>query len=127
MDRRLKGEIAELKVQLRAAEKGVLVSKPTTSARYDAVLDYGDRLEKVQIKYGNGRPNRTTGCFAAELRRRKQVYKEGAVDALLVYIPAIDKIVRLPPNKFCGKSSVYLRIEPCKKMHKVILIDDYLW
>lgn len=128
-DRRLKGEIAELKVQLRAAEKGVLFSKTIVSARYDAIIDDGIKLERVQIKYGDGKPSHSSGCVAVELRRRKRVYSELEVDALLVYIPMLDKIVRLPADKFCGKSSVYLRIKPCANYpnSRVLMVTNFLW
>lgn len=44
-----KAEIAMAKVRMRAAERGIPVSVPTTdSVRYDLVIDDGGRLYRVQ-------------------------------------------------------------------------------
>ena len=42
-----KGQIAELRVELRAVEKGYIVSRPTTEARYDV-------SDRHNVKPGNG-------------------------------------------------------------------------
>ena len=50
-----KGEIAQLKVQLRAAEKGVTLSKPLIDSRYDFIRDDGRKQERAQVKYASGK------------------------------------------------------------------------
>ena len=51
MDANDKGEIALLKVEIRAAEQGIVVLKPTTShRRYDIVLDCGGKFLRAQVK-----------------------------------------------------------------------------
>ena len=47
------GEIALLKIQLQTASLGMIVSKPTVAARYDAVLDDHGKLYRAQVKYCN--------------------------------------------------------------------------
>src|SRR3990172_1003729 len=48
-----KGELAFLKCSIRALEKGMILSRPTTETRYDAILDDGGKLLRVQVKYGD--------------------------------------------------------------------------
>jgi bisphosphoglycerate-independent phosphoglycerate mutase (AlkP superfamily) len=127
-DRRLKGQIAELKVQLRAAEKGYIISIPTVPGRYDAILDNG-KLERIQIKYAGYLHTLAEGSVVVELRRRGQVYNKNEVDALLVYIPQIDKIVKIPSNLFCGRSSITIRYQPSKnrQVDGIVFAKDFLW
>jgi hypothetical protein len=51
------------------------------------------------------------------------------VDALLVYVPSIDKICFFPQNVFCGKSSLSIRLEASRnEQHKgCILAQDFFW
>lgn len=123
------GTVAELMVQLRAAEKGITVSKPTTDARYDFIVDYGNRLERVQVKYANGKSSHSTNVVIVSLRRRLRVYKADEVDALLVYVPKIGKVLRFPPDRFCLKTSLYVRIgSPERNTSKGFLMaDDFVW
>ena len=46
-----KGEIAVLKARLRAIEKSILWSTAQEGCRYDAVIDDGITLKRVQVKY----------------------------------------------------------------------------
>lgn len=48
---RIQGEITELKCQLYCLQKGFIVSKPLVdNARYDLILDYNNKLYRIQIK-----------------------------------------------------------------------------
>lgn len=133
-----KGEIAQLKIQIRAAEKGVLVSRPTTEARYDIVLDIDGKLIRAQIKYSDHKPSKSAGskgCIEVRLSRetrgngKQRTYSKDEVDVILVYLPRVDKIVWLNPDEFHGKASVSLRIEPTRngQMSGVKMISDYEW
>ena len=63
------GMIAQNKAELRAIEKGYLVSKPITEcARYDMIIDDGVRRERVQVKYAGGHQHRSKGSCVADLR-----------------------------------------------------------
>jgi hypothetical protein len=129
-----KGAIAQLKVELRAAERGFVLSKPCVDVRYDYILDDGRRLEKVQVKYGGGSVSRSSGVVAVSLRGWKgkeysRVYCEDEVDALLVYVPKIDKILKFSAPLFCGKANLYVRLEPAlnSQVKGTLLAQDYLW
>lgn len=136
MNTQNKGQFAQLKVEQRAAEKGYIVSRPTTDTRYDLIIDDGKRLAKAQIKYAAGSPGKATlGSVRVELRRwagdkRHERRTYGAeIDILLVYVPAVDKICCIPPALFRDKPALHLRYKPAKSNVKktVHRVDDYLW
>jgi len=52
-----KGEIAMLRVLQRAVERGWLATRPTRDYRYDLVLDDGERVYRVQVKYAARAPS----------------------------------------------------------------------
>src|SRR5204863_7028373 len=110
-----KGEIAQLQVQLRAAEKGIVLSKPLIDSRYDFILDDGVKLERVQVKYASGKAQNCQGSIRINLkswegRKMRRRYSVNEVDALLVYIPQIDKILRFEAGTFCGRAAFSVRI-----------------
>jgi PD-(D/E)XK endonuclease len=129
-----KGEIAQLKVQLRAAEKGVILSKPLIDSRYDFVLDDGQRLERVQVKYASGRAQNSRGSIKVNLkswegRKLRRRYCTDEVDALLVYIPQIDKVLRFEAGFFCERESFIVRIQPAKngQTKGILWATDFVW
>jgi hypothetical protein len=129
-----KGEIAHLKVQLRAAEKGVTLSKPLIDARYDFILDDGQKLERIQVKYASGKAPHSQGSIKVNLkswegRKLRRRYNVNEVDALLVYVPQLDKVLRFEANFFCERSSFTLRVEPSRngQTKGVINARDFVW
>ena len=127
-----KSAIAEQKAILRALEKGFIVSRPVSPCRYDLVIDDGERLLKVQVKYGDGVAG-SEGTIKANLgtvcHGKANLYKEGQVDLLLIYIPKVDKIIALTPDKFCGRPSIIIRYEPSKRYREYDcnLVSDLEW
>jgi hypothetical protein len=135
MDTRQKGERACLEVQLRAVEKGMVVSRPSTEARYDLILDDGGHLQRAQVKYGDGSVHDSQGAVSVQLRTsvgnkyKYKTYAANEVDVLLVYLPKLDAVVALPPDKFIGKQTLCLRLEPSKNNQKygVLMAADFIW
>jgi hypothetical protein len=130
---KFKGQIAQLKVELRAAEKGFVASKPTTDARYDLVIDENGELKRAQVKYA-GRSFK--GKVALQLQRKtssktssKRSYSKDEIDLVLLYVPRTDAIYALPPSVFDGKSEVFLRFEKTLNNQKlgVLLLEDFRW
>ena len=126
-----KGEVARLKVMLRAYERGNVVSVPTVDAPYDLVIDV-DGLKRVQVKYADG--GKAEGSAVLWLRRNSKSgktlqYKKDELDALAVYIPAIDKVLWFEPCDFLGKSSLAIRYAPAKNKQEkgVIWADNFVW
>lgn len=129
-----KGEIAQLKVQLRAAEKGIVLSKPVIDSRYDFILDDGQRLERVQVKYASGRAPHSQGSVKINLkswdgRKLRRRYCADEVDALLVYIPQMDEVLRFEADLFCQRASFTIRLEPAKngQTKSILNARDFIW
>lgn len=135
-----KAEVAKLKVELRAAEKGWITSRTIEGVRYDLVLDDRSRLYRVQVKYVSGVSSNAVGCVQVGLRRwagdgrdqqrgRTRIYTAGELDALVVYIPQVDKLCWFGSDVFANRPSFNLRYEPARNGQKtgVILVQDFVW
>jgi hypothetical protein len=129
----IKGELACLKVELRAIEKGYIVSKPNIECmRYDRIIDCNGKLYRVQIKYTSHK--QSSGSFVVDLRKitksgKTLLYNKDEIDAILVYIYEIDKICWFNSDMFDNKKSITIRTELAKnnQMKKIIYYKDYLW
>ncbi len=130
-----KGQLAVAKVQARALEKGFIPSIPTMDCRYDLVLDDGNKLWRIQVKYANGKPFHSNGAVMAKLayetRHRQHVYtySDFEVDALIVYIPKLERLCWFPTNVFVGKKVLYIRLTPPVngQNKKITLAENYFW
>lgn len=132
-----KGQYAQLKVELRAAELGYIVSKPTVDARYDLVLDDGNQLHKVQIKYSNSKsPHGDDGVVVVELlrwagdkRSEKRCYHSNEIDVVIAYLPIVDKLCWIPSDVFDGRPNLYLRLVPPKNNQTkgILMAEDFYW
>jgi len=130
------GLIAQNKAELRAIEKGYLVSKPITEcSRYDMIIDNNNRLEKVQVKYAGSKQSASTGSCVIDFRKKsingkeRNSYSKGEIDAILAYIPEIDKVCYFPIDFIEGKSTLTVRYsEPINAQKKgIIFAEDFLW
>jgi PD-(D/E)XK endonuclease len=131
-----KAEIAMVKVCLRALQLGAVVSKPVfEGARYDYIIEIGGKLYRAQVKYADGRTSRRTKG-AVYLNLRKQIkknkncpYNEDEIDALLIYIPKIDKICWFGPEIFNGKQGISIRFAPTRngRTKGCIAAEEFLW
>ena len=135
-DNTIHGLIAQNKAELRAIEKGYLVSKPITEcARYDMVVDNCITLERVQVKYAGTKNKESTGSCKVDFRKKsingnqRNFYTKSEIDAVLVYIPDIDKLCYFPISFVENKSTITIRYDKPKnnQMHGVINAYDYLW
>lgn len=131
-----KGQIAVSKAQVRAMELGYFPSVPIMDCRYDLVLeDRNGKLWRVQVKYANGKPSTSAGAvivkLAYETRHRRQVftYKNSEVDALIVYIPKVDRLCWFPTEAFIDKKALCVRLEPSLngQKSKIFYASDYFW
>jgi hypothetical protein len=125
-----------LKVQFRAAEKGVMCSRPTMEGcRYDLILDDG-QLHRAQCKYVNAKASHSTGAVMVHLVKRNshgkgpgRLYTADEVDVFLVYIPAIEQVLWIPKEVWLCKSTLNLRLTPAKngQTKKVLLATNFIW
>ncbi len=130
----VKGQLAVRKAELRAFELGYLPSRPLYDARYDLIIDKNQTLTRVQVKYGNGKSSNSQGAVVVKLdyedrRKNNFTYSSSEVDALIVYIPKVNKLCYFPLSIFEGKRKLTVRItEPKINMIKgVIFAKDYYW
>lgn len=131
-----KGELAQLKVEIRALEKDIVVCRPTTEARFDLVFVDESGCQRIQVKYADHTDRRHAGNgVELDLRREcrndgnKKTYSRDEIDAVIVYLPAVDKLVWLGPEEFDGKSSITFRLAPSANGQKkgIRLVSDYEW
>ena len=131
-----KGIIAQLKAELKANELGYIVSKPTTeNCRYDMIIDYGIKLNRIQIKYCSHNQKSSSNSITLNLskyyinKKQKDAYTKDEIDAIVVYIPEIDKLCYLPIDIIDGKKSITLRYKKTKnnQKEKIKYCSDYFW
>lgn len=130
-----KGEIAHLKVQLRATEKGIVVSRPTTEVRYDFILDDGKSLLRAQVKWGGGKSINSENAVCVDLRKdggrrgKRRKYLRTEIDVLLVYVPELDRVLAFDSEHFHNKSAIMIRLAPTKSGQKtgVKLASCFYW
>ncbi len=129
MNTRNKGEYAKLKVMLRAAELGYVVSLPTTEVRYDVVLEKDGEFQRAQVKYADGQPGHATGSVRLALYRRGRLYDGDEIDVILVYLPRLDKICRFGPEVFHNKQILQIRYAPAKSGQRqgCLMAEAYFW
>src|SRR5215471_10425876 len=130
-----KAEIAMMKVWMRALQLGAFVSKPIfEGARYDYIIERNGKLYRAQVKYVDGKNKTADGVVVVNLRKQIKKdkncpYNESEVDALVVYMPKIDKVCWFRPEVLSGKQSLAKRIAPAKngQIKGCLAADDYLW
>ena len=128
------GEYAQLRFAMRALELDYTISIPTIPARYDYVLDDGTKLSRIQVKYCNSQASHSVGAVHLKLIKRGHrncptVYTKTDIDALVVYLPATDKLHMLPVKLFDGRQAITIRYQAPKNSQtkKIILAEDYIW
>jgi hypothetical protein len=130
-----KAELARVKVEARSLELGVICSRPSVEGtRYDCVLDINGKLYRAQIKYCNCASSHSSGAITVRLRSNvgqgaARCYSKEEVDALLVYIPSIDRICFFQQEIFCGKTAINIRLEPTRNGQKrgCLVAQDFFW
>jgi len=130
-----KGHIALVKFDLRAAEKGVVVSVPQIPCRYDRVVETDGGFLRVQIKYAGGRASKSSGSAIVRLKRPRdrqgalRGYSAHEIDALVLYLPQVDKLCWLEPKHFVDKAELTIRYTESKNKQrtKCKYIEDHEW
>jgi hypothetical protein len=131
------GGFAVAKVVVRAIEKGMAAFQPLIECRCDLVLDDGFKLHRVQVKYAGGKaPRQASGVVPVGLKKWRtdgrppiRYYTAAEVDAVLVYVRAIDQILWFGPEVFEGKTMLHIRIEPTRNGQRkgCLMAADYIW
>jgi PD-(D/E)XK endonuclease len=112
-----KGAIAELAIASAAIELGIQVLRPLVEGRrYDLVFDTGERLLRVQCKWGrlagtvvivNLTSNRCTPHGYV-----RTVYDADEVDGVAIYCQPLKRCFYVPIEKAAGRRALHLRLAP---------------
>ena len=88
----------------------------------------------MQVKYASGKAQNSQGSIKINLkswegRKLRRRYCADEVDALLVYIPQIDKVLRFEAGFFCARESFIVRIQPAKngQAKGILWATDFVW
>ena len=105
-----RGDLVELRFWMEASRRGVIVSKPHERARYDFIVDCGERLWRVQVKstsdlYGRN-AYRLTAC--SKQRSKARAYRRREVDWIAAYVIPTQEWYIFPLREVKGEKSVYL-------------------
>lgn len=121
---------------MRANELGYIVSKPTTDCcRYDMIIDTGNDLKRVQVKYCDGKSSSSTGVAVLSLRKYyingkvKDSYNVNEIEALIVFVKPVNKLCYFPSGLIDGKKTLNIRYEKSKngQTANVFFYEDYIW
>jgi len=130
----VKGQLAVSKAEIRAYELGFVPCRPLFDTRYDLIIDDFKSLRRIQVKYADAVPSSGPGTVSVKLeyidRQKKfHTYSRQEVDALIVYIPKIDKLCYFPLKVFEGKRRLSVRLEQAKsgQSKRIIYAKDYFW
>jgi prevent-host-death family protein len=123
-----KGGIAETAITAAATKLGIPVFRPVVEhARYDLGFEIGDRIFRVQCKWGglyeDGaviRVNLTSNwCTPTGYERRS--YTEDEIDLVAVYCDELDRCYLLPSALIAGRRGIQLRLTPTKNGQRACL------
>jgi prevent-host-death family protein len=114
-----KGAIAETKIAAAATELDIPVLRPIVEhGRYDLGFELGDRILRVQVKWGaldeHGAVIRVNlqGCRHTPNGYVYSTYSAGEIDAVAVYCAELDRCYLLPVSLVAGRRGVHLRTAP---------------
>lgn len=125
-----KGTISELRLTAALIEAGYIVSAPVGDySRYDAILDDGDTLSKVQFKTGRYRNGTVLfNCASQDYHNpgNKKNYSDD-VDFIGVFCPELEKCYLVPIEEVGKQNIKTLRVDPSKNNQKsgVSLAADF--
>ncbi len=134
MDSNAKGGVAEQAIVLAAVKLGVSVLRPIGEhGRCDLGFDIGDRIWRVQCKWGALSRARDViqvhlgGCRCTPHGYVRTTYGEDEVDLFGVYCGDLDRCFLIPGALGAGRNTIWLRLTPARNNQRscINLADDY--
>jgi prevent-host-death family protein len=115
-----KGAIAETKIAAAATELGIPVLRPIVEhARYDLAFEIGDRILRVQCKWGalsNDsaiiKVSLTSTWLSPTTGYVRTSYSADEIDLVAVYCAEVDRCYLLPISLVAGRRAIQLRLSP---------------
>lgn len=103
------GILAELRLELRVRELGGSLSRPISPETYDAIVDFGGKLNRVQVKStGKFRDSGRGGAYELTCRkgggRSKQPYDKNDFEILAAYVSPTDTFYLIPIQAIRGET-----------------------
>ena len=131
MNTQQKGELAQLRAELRALEKGFVAARPQVVTRYDLLIDDGSKIWRVQVKYADGKAANTDNAVLASLsavdrHNNTTLYTIKEVDAFVIYVPKVDEVLWLPADIGCGKTKLQIKTGGRRQTNS-LWYEDYIW
>lgn len=129
MDTNIKGVITELKCKTYFLELGYTVATPENPARYDFILDIGNKLLKIQVKSCRSDGEKITFSTCSNHYVKGQFtrtnYQNDNIDYFCTWY---NNECYLIPISECGKSEKKLRLIPTKngQIKNICFAKDYI-
>lgn len=131
MDTNLIGTITEFKCKTYFLELGYIVSTPDSPARYDFILDTGEKLLKIQVKTshlardGSVLNFKTSSTHITANGNTRNHYQNDGIDYFCTWY---DNECYLIPVDSCGKDSKNLRLVPTKngQVKNIAFAKDFI-
>ena len=111
---KLRGEWAELRFMTRAAEHGLMVSKPWgDSAPYDLMVEHHGRVLRIQVKSTECRRD---NCFKCHVASNGVPYPKDSLDFIAAYVIPTDTWYIVPVDAV--GTQAHLLLAPHRKGSK---------
>lgn len=106
-DQKRNGEVAELCFAHRAAQLGLIVSKPYgDSAPYDFVVEGGGELRRVQVKSASVMDGSSYHVNAGRGASSKRGYRPNEIDVLAAYVAEEEAWYLIPRAELGGRKTI---------------------
>lgn len=132
MNSKSKGNLGEIKVASEFIKWGCTVSFPFgDNARYDLIIDDGDNLKRVQVKYADSKStNGSWRCVCVSSTNHTTNKKlhdyQNDVDIIAFYIAELDECIMFNISEVKDKLNIYVRNTiPSNNQSNVTYIKDH--
>ena len=123
-----KGAIAETEIAAAATKLGVPVLRPIVEhARYDLAFEIGDRILRVQCKWGGLHDEgaiikvNLTSSWCTPTGYSYRRYEENEIDLVAVYCADLDRCYLLPRALAVNRRAIYLRLSPPRNAQRACI------
>jgi prevent-host-death family protein len=128
MDSNRKGAIAEAAIELAAVRLGIPVLKPVAEhGRYDLGFEVGDRILRVQCKWGALEEGGAVIKVALQTSWLtpagyvRSPYGPDEIDLVAVYCEPLDRCYLLSSALACGRTAIHLRVAPPRNAQRACI------